>query len=148
MGCVTSILILAHMLSPLSGVLCVTMKLSLIVVFYLFSWDVIAMERNTGVIDKLIQNNNYSVELWEPRGLIPSPTAVIISLEKTTNEFLISLRKIHLNDGLTSEQKKEQIQLLVDQLPWLDFDTEEREFLADTIAPAIQSVGFNPWSII
>ena len=106
------------------------------------------MERNTDVIDKLIQNNNYSLELWEPRGLIPSPVEVIISLEETTNEFLVSLRKIHLNNGLTSEQKKEQIQLLVDQLPWLDFDTEEREFLADTIAPAIESVGFNPWSII
>lgn len=33
---------------------------------------------------------------------------------------------------------------LVDDLPWFDLDTEEKEFLADVLAPAIKSAGFDP----
>ena len=36
---------------------------------------------------------------------------------------------------------------LVDNLPWYDLDTEEKEFLADVLAPAIESLGMNPWLI-
>ncbi|MDT0581827.1 hypothetical protein [Brumicola blandensis] len=124
------------------------MKLTLLVVFVSLSFGVSAMDKTVKLIDDLILKKNFGIELWEPRGLNPSPPGVILSLEKTTNEFLKSLRHIHLKSDLTKDLKKSNIQTLVDNLPWLDFDTEEREFLADTIAPAIESMGFNPWSII
>lgn len=106
------------------------------------------MAESATVIDDLIKKENYALELWEPRGLNPSPPEVISSLEITTNRFLESLKRIHAQSSLSEEEKRVKVQALVDDLPWLDYDTEEKEFLADTIAPAIEFVGFNPWSII
>jgi len=99
-------------------------------------------------IDELIQKDNYALPYWEERGLIPSPAPVIKQLEITTINFLKSLKAIDENSELDKASKLDKIQRLVDQLPWDDFDTEEKEFLADVIAPAIKSIGYNPWSII
>ncbi|MEC8964275.1 MAG: hypothetical protein VX894_03025 [Pseudomonadota bacterium] len=106
------------------------------------------MDSKTTVIDELIKKENYALEFWEPRGLNPSPPEVIAALEAVTNSFLKELRKIQIDSGLNKSHQLEKVQKLVDSLPWNDFDTEEKEFLADTIAPAIASLGFNPWSII
>ena len=84
---------------------------------------------------------------WEERWLMPSSDEMIKFLRKTTNTFLDDIEKIH-NSDLSKEEKGKQIQDLVDALPWFDLDTEEREFLADTIAPAIEAAGFDPWSIL
>ncbi|WP_371196406.1 hypothetical protein [Glaciecola sp. SC05] len=124
------------------------MKLTLLVVLVSLSFGISAMDKTAKLIDDLILKKNFAIELWEPRGLNPSRPEVILSLEKTTNDFLKSLRHIHLNSDFTKDLRKSNIQTLVDNLPWSDFDTEEREFLADTIAPAIESMGFDPWSII
>ncbi|WP_194866760.1 hypothetical protein [Pseudoalteromonas sp. PPB1] len=99
-------------------------------------------------IEELIVNDNYALQLWEERGLMPSPAPVIKQLENVTVSFLKYLKAINENSELDKPSKLEQVQRLVDQLPWDDFDTEEKEFLADVIAPAIESMGFNPWSII
>lgn len=81
-------------------------------------------------------------------GLIPSPAPVIKKLESVTVNFLKSLKVINENSELDKSSKLDKLQKLVDQLPWDDFDTEEKEFLADVIAPAIESMGYNPWTII
>ncbi len=99
-------------------------------------------------IEELIVNDNYALPLWEERGLMPSPAPVIKQLENVTVSFLKSLKAINENSELDKPSKLEKVQRLVDQLPWDDFDTEEKEFLADVIAPAIESMGYNPWSII
>ncbi|MDO6842173.1 hypothetical protein Q4602_22135 [Paraglaciecola chathamensis] len=79
---------------------------------------------------------------------MPSPKPVIKKLEKVTVNFLNNLKVINENSELDNASKLGKVQKLVDQLPWDDFDTEEKEFLADVIAPAIESMGYNPWSII
>ncbi|CCO47846.1 hypothetical protein VIBNISOn1_400008 [Vibrio nigripulchritudo SOn1] len=99
-------------------------------------------------IDDLIQKDNYALPLWEQRGLVPSPEHVIKRLERVTVNFLENLKKINENSELDAPSKLEKVQSLVDELPWDSFDTEEKEFLADVIAPAIESMGYNPWSII
>ncbi|ARD22983.1 MULTISPECIES: hypothetical protein [Shewanella] len=99
-------------------------------------------------IEELILNDNYALPLWEKRGLIPSPAPVIKKLESVTVNFLKSLKVINENSELDKSSKLDKLQKLVDQLPWDDFDTEEKEFLADVIAPAIESMGYNPWTII
>ena len=106
------------------------------------------MDNASHLIDELIKKRNYAPEKWEKRGLNPSPPDVIDSLETVTNAFYDDIKKLHLDKELSSDEKKRKIHTLVDDLPWPNFDTEEREFLADTIAPAITIVGFDPWSII
>jgi hypothetical protein len=83
---------------------------------------------------------------WEARGLNPSDKQVIITLRKATNDFLDRLVKIH-NSNESSETKLKQISNFVDELPWDELDTEEKEFMADTLAPAIAAAGFDPWTI-
>lgn len=83
---------------------------------------------------------------WEARGLIPSGQPVIEILRKATNNFLDQLIEID-SANAPSETKLIQISNLVDELPWDELDTEEREFMADTLAPAIKAAGFNPWTI-
>jgi len=99
-------------------------------------------------IEELILNDNYALPLWEKRGLMPSPAPVIKQLESVTVNFLKSLKVINESSKLDKSSKLEKVQKFVEQLPWDDFDTEEKEFLADVIAPAIESMGFNPWAII
>lgn len=99
-------------------------------------------------IEELIKNDNYALPLWEKRGLMPSPVSVIKQLESVTDRFLKNLKVINENSELDISSKLERVQKLVNQLPWDDFDTEEKEFLADVIAPAIESMGYNPWTII
>ena len=98
-------------------------------------------------IDELLQKDNYTTNLWKARGLIPSPENVIKELEATTKSFLKSLKTIDLDATIDKAAKLKVINQLVDELPWSDFDTEEKEFLADVLAPAIESMGFNPWTI-
>jgi len=85
-------------------------------------------------------------ENWEARGLNSSDQQVIDVLRKATNNFLDRLVKID-NSNESSETKLKQISNLVDELPWDELDTEEKEFMADTLAPAIEAAGFNPWKI-
>ncbi|MFD2177081.1 hypothetical protein [Veronia pacifica] len=99
-------------------------------------------------IEELIRKDNYALSLWEERGLMPSPAHVIKHLEVVTVTFLKNLKEIDENTELDKPSKLTKVQELVDLLPWSDFDTEEKEFLADVIAPAIESMGYNPWSII
>ena len=83
---------------------------------------------------------------WEARGLNPSDQHVVEILRKATNIFLDKLDEIH-NSNESSDTKLKQISNLVDELPWDELDTEEKEFMADTLAPVIKAAGFNPWTI-
>lgn len=83
---------------------------------------------------------------WHKRGLNPSDQEVITLLRKATNNFLDQLLEICSSES--SEYTKHiLISKAVDQLPWDELDTEEREFMADVIAPAITAAGFDPWKI-
>lgn len=85
-------------------------------------------------------------ENWIARGLNPSGENVIKFLRKSTNDFLDKLEKIYYSDE-SPETKFTLVSNIVNELPWDDLDTEEREFMAETLAPAIKAAGFNPWAI-
>lgn len=80
---------------------------------------------------------------WKARGLMPSDKPVILLLRTTTNEFLDKLEEICITNE-SSETKLRLVSQRVDELPWNELDTEEKEFLVDTLAPAIKAAGFNP----
>ena len=98
---------------------------------------------STQVIDDILARDNYSRDVWLARGVGPSDETKIRALEIATTEFLIAL-KSGLRD---SSDVKGFVSKLVDDLPWHDFDIEERGFLADVLAPAIESAGLDPWQI-
>lgn len=76
-------------------------------------------------------------ENWEARGLNPSDQQVIDVLRKATNDFLDRLVEID-NSNEPSETKLNQISNLIDELPWDELDTEEKEnFFERLIRPAI-----------
>lgn len=85
-------------------------------------------------------------ENWELRGLNPSEESIILLLRSATNNFLENLEKIYFSNE-TPETKRQQVQKAVDGLPWDKLDTEEREFMADVLAPAILAAGFEPWDM-
>jgi hypothetical protein len=98
-------------------------------------------------IEKIKNSDIYeNPKNWEARGLNSSSKSVILILRRATNNFLKNLEEIYKSNE-TSEMKLREISDLVDELPWDELDTEEREFLADTLAPAIKAAGFDPWSI-
>lgn len=84
---------------------------------------------------------------WEARGLNPSEQSIIVILRITTNDFIEKLEKIYYSNEL-SETKLKQVSNIVDEIPWGELDTEEKEFMADELAPAIMAAGFDPWAII
>jgi len=106
------------------------------------------MANNFDNVVKEIRNSDIYVNPsnWEARGLNSSDESIILILRNATNDFLEKLEKINKSNR-SSEDKLEQILKNVDQLPWDELDTEEKEFMADVLAPAIQAAGFNPWEI-
>lgn len=98
-------------------------------------------------IEELLQKENYAIELWELRGLTPSDSSIIEELEMATHLFLKRLKVINEDDSSDKTKELSMINDLVDDLPWYAFDTEEKEFLVDVLAPAIKSMGFDPWDI-
>jgi hypothetical protein len=99
------------------------------------------------IINKIKTSDTFeNPQNWKVRGLIPSDQIVINILRNATNNFLDKLEKIY-NSNETSDTKLEQISDLVDELPWDELDTEEKEFMAYTLAPAIEAAGFDPWTI-
>lgn len=95
-------------------------------------------------IDSIKISNTYeNPKNWEERGLMPSSQPIILKLRKATNDFLTKLEKIQVANE-SYEIKINQVEKIVDELPWDEFDTEEKEFLADTLAPAIKAAGYDP----
>ncbi|WP_405265705.1 hypothetical protein [Cellulophaga sp. Ld12] len=86
-------------------------------------------------------------QYWEERGLNQSDAEVVHILRTSTNDFLDKLSTI-VNANTPKESKLTAIRDIVDKLSWDDLDTEEKEFLSEVIAPAIEAAGFDPWSII
>lgn len=95
-------------------------------------------------LDSLKSTYKFSDKAWEARGLIPSPKAVSDKMEKNINiclEDLISTQSEELS-------KEDYIDILQDGLGRFnsfDYDTEEREFIADQFAEiaAILRIDFN-----
>ncbi|WP_136467874.1 hypothetical protein [Flagellimonas onchidii] len=78
---------------------------------------------------------------WEARGLNPSDKSIIEILRSSTIGFLQKLEEIN-ESSESSDVKLVMISDMVDELPWFELDTEEKEFLADVLAPAIKAAGF------
>lgn len=97
----------------------------------------------SGILESDIYENHSN---WEARGLNPSEDSIIKILRSCTNDFLQQLLEV-FESSKSMEEKLVTISNLADALPWFDLDTEEKEFLADVLAPAIKSAGVNPWSI-
>lgn len=121
------------------------MKIFLLLI--VFSFQAFAGSNAAMIIDKLISKDNYATEAWFARGLNPSPEVTVFLLNSATKEFLIKLKSLSTSQHSDNENLKSQVSQLVDQLPWEQLDTEEKEFMADVLAPAIESVGLNPWHI-
>ena len=99
------------------------------------------------VVSEIVESDIYENHSnWEARGLNPSEDSIITILRSSTNDFLQKLKKVFESSNST-EDKLIKVNGLVDDLPWFDLDTEEKEFLADVLAPAIKSAGFDPCSI-
>ena len=96
-------------------------------------------------VDSGIEKNHYEPSAWEARGLIQSKPEVVNLLKLETHTFLIGLKKVGLNQELSMEQKSAKVMALTDAISWYDLDTEEREFIADTLVPYIQKLGLDPW---
>ncbi|WP_405246163.1 hypothetical protein [Cellulophaga sp. Asnod2-G02] len=100
------------------------------------------------IVENLKNSDVYeNKQYWEERGLNQSDAEVVQILRNSTNDFLDKLSTI-VNANTPKESKLTAIQNIVDNLPWDDLDTEEKEFLSEVIAPAIEVAGFDPWSII
>lgn len=123
-----------------------TMK-NITIIFLLFTSIYASAGERMSVIDGLLVKDNYSNELWFDRGLNPSSKSVVLVLELATSNFLKSLNIVASTPDLDQAEKTKEVTLLVDSLPWNELDTEEKEFMADTLAPAIESIGLNPWMI-
>ena len=100
----------------------------------------------TDVIEKLLVRDNFSSEKWEQRGLTRSDESVVRLLDSATKSFLSNLQA--LADSGESPGLAGQVSELIDGLPWDELDTEEKEFLADVLAPAIESLGIDPWQLL
>jgi hypothetical protein len=99
------------------------------------------------LINKIKTSDTYeNPKKWEARGLNPSDQTIIHLLRLSTNKFLDKLNEIYTSN-VTADTKLEQVSDLVDELPWDELDTEEKEFLADILSPAIEAAGFNPSEI-
>ena len=83
---------------------------------------------------------------WQTRGLKPSNKPVVLLLRRATNDFLDKLEEIYKRKE-SSEEKLELVSEIVDELPWDELDTEEKEFLVDTLSPAIKAAGLDPVTI-
>lgn len=95
-------------------------------------------------LDSIKSSDTYeNPKNWEARGLMPSSQPIILKLRKATDDFLTKLEKIEVTNE-SYEIKLNQVENIVNQLPWDEFDTEEKEFLADTLAPAIKAAGYDP----
>ena len=104
-------------------------------------------EKFESIVSQVNNSDIYeSSKNWEKRGLNQSDKSIVLLLRKSTDEFLLKLSEIHIS-GETHKSKLKQINIIVDELPWNTLDTEEKEFLADVLAPAIEATGFNPWTI-
>ena len=100
------------------------------------------------IIDDLLIKDHYSQKAWKERGLNPSPDSTITSMNIATKEFLIKLKPLSENKSPGNENLIAEVTKIVDDFPWDDFDREEKDFIADVIAPAIDSLGVSAWEII
>ena len=100
------------------------------------------------IIDDLLKKELYSQKAWKERGLNPSPDSIITSMNIATKEFLIKLNKLSKNKNTDNEKLIAEVTEIVDDFPWDDFDREEKDFIADVIAPAIDSLGVKAWDIL
>lgn len=101
-------------------------------------------ENFKNTVEKIRTSDIYeNPKNWEARGLNPSGQSVIITLRKATNNFLEKLVEI-VSSNVSSETKHKQVSNLVDELPWDELDTEEKEFMADILSPAVKAAGFDP----
>ncbi|MFC6267231.1 hypothetical protein [Frigoriflavimonas asaccharolytica] len=105
-------------------------------------------QKNFKITVEKIRTSNTFVDPknWAARGLNPSEQSIILKLRKATNDFLDKLEKIY-SANEDSEPKYKEVSNIVDELPWDELDTEEKEFLADELAPAIKAAGFDPSTI-
>ena len=100
------------------------------------------------IIDDLLKKKLCSQKTWKERGLNPSPESVITSMNIATKEFLIKLKKLSENKNTDNEKLIVEVTEIVDDFPWGNFDREEKDFIADVIAPAIDSLGVKAWDIL
>jgi hypothetical protein len=96
------------------------------------------------IIERLRKRDSFNQSAsWEKRGLSQSDGYVLSILNNAKSVFLKEIQAIK-NKCHSDKERLVNLNKLVDNLPWDELDTEEREFMADELAPAIEALGFDP----
>ncbi|RZJ93069.1 MAG: DUF4844 domain-containing protein [Hymenobacter sp.] len=87
--------------------------------------------------------DNFPVEEWASRGLMPSNDDVRQGMNLAVSEFADFLIA-QISDNTTEPvDLQEKVQEYFDERDNYDFDTEEREYIVDVQCELIQLVGVN-----
>ena len=81
-------------------------------------------------LDSLKNTYKFSDKDWDSRGLIPSPKVLSDKMDGLINECLSDLISSQ-NKGLTQNDYKNVLNRGLKRFKKMDYDTEEREFIAD-----------------
>ena len=91
-------------------------------------------------IQTLLSKKKFSKEEWEERFVNPSSQNVIDKMRAVTNEFLIELDQANVLSIADKDQRTETVVRLIDEIPWSDFDTAERDFIFEEISPVLMNL--------
>lgn len=99
---------------------------------------------NEQIVNELISyksENKFPLASWELRGLNPSPNSTIKLMNEDVNQFIDFIIPKIKSSNLTSENLTEDVQEYIDDIDWFDFDTEEKEWVADEYFTVIKKTG-------
>ena len=84
---------------------------------------------------------------WKSRGVVPSSIAVVALLRSEMNKLVDFLLDLDSRQ-LPAEERKAGVATYVEDIPWDDFNADEREFFADVVSPVIQAAGVDVWLVL
>lgn len=94
-------------------------------------------------IEAYKSRDNFPIEEWNNRGLMPSDDDVRQGMNLVVTEFADFLIT-HISEGITEPTDlREKVQEYFDERDNYDFDTEEREYIVDVQCKLAQLVGVN-----
>lgn len=81
--------------------------------------------------------DKFPIEDWDNRGLIPSPVDVRDKMNQEINKFIDFVVNRLKNDSVSMT---DEIQTYLDEWDSYDFDTEETEYVVDTMCEVMRMV--------
>ena len=96
------------------------------------------------MLNILVNKKKYEEKEWAERLVVRPSQTVIDKMNSVTNAFCLRLGYVDFDKLIDNNEKLEVVMDLVDKIPWLDFDTTDREFIADEIIPVLIKIGVDP----